>query len=80
MDIANESISSNFLSALVLCSLVDFDRLAIELYHMNDLDSIICIFLRFKLNKPITLRLIGHFISRYVNVHNWTTLQKELPY
>lgn len=80
MDVAYESISSNFLSALVLGSLVNFDWLTIELYHMNDLNRIVCIFLRFKLNKPITLMLIGNFISGYMNVHNWSTLQKELPY
>lgn len=60
-------------------SLVDPDRLPIELDHVHDLNGIVGILLTQELNEAIALVLASDSILRHVGVDHWPCLEKEFP-
>ena len=74
--ISDEDFGSDFECSLVLASFIYLDRLAKQLDHVQDLYGVVSILFAFELDKAITLMLIGHFVPRYVHIHNWASLKE----
>ena len=74
--ISNEDFGTDLQSSLVLASLVYLNRLAKQLDHVQDFYRVISIFFAFELDKTIALMLIGHFVPRYVHIHDWASLKE----
>ena len=46
---------------------------------MQNFDGVVSVFFRLKLNKAITLMLIGHFVSRDMHICYGARLQEQFP-
>lgn len=60
-------------------SFVDTNRFAKKLYHVHDLDRVVCIILSHELNKAITLVLLSNTVLWHVNIDHRSSLHKHLP-
>jgi hypothetical protein len=76
MNVTYEYIGANFLSALVLRSLIDLDGLAKTLYHVQDFDGIVGILLGLELNESVALMFISDLVSWYMHIYNRSTLKE----
>lgn len=79
MDVAHKDVRTDFLCSLILRGLVDFNRLPAQLDHVQNLNRIVCVLLGLELNKPITLVLIRHLVTGYMDIDDGSTLQEQLP-
>ena len=79
MEITNKYIGSHFLGPLILTGLVHFNGFTIDFYHVENFNWVVGIFFVLKLNKAISLVLIGNFVSRNMDIDYGTALEEHLP-
>lgn len=79
VQVADEQVCPNILSAFVLRCFVDFDGFSVQFYHVHDLDRVICVFFTLELDEAEALMLVCDLIARNVDIHDRPTLGKQLP-
>lgn len=79
VQISDEDVRTHVQILLMGRSLVNADRLAVQLDHVHNLDRVIGVLLAEELHEPVTLVHLRDSVLGHVHVHDGTGLDKHLP-